>query len=101
MLDSMLTTIDNPYNPFKNYDDWYAFDVQHGYFTCAYLARVAKTSDELSEADNDIAIEDAIDEIEDTGIEVVFGPENIRKGQRIVFADPDGNHIELSYPKID
>jgi len=45
--------------------------------------------------------EDAIDEIEDTGIEVVFGPENIRKGQRIVFADPDGNHIELSYPKID
>jgi len=63
MLDSMLTTIDNPYNPFKDYDDWYAFDVQQGYFTCAYLARVAKTSDELSEADNDIAIEDAIDEI--------------------------------------
>lgn len=45
--------------------------------------------------------EDAIDEIDETGIEVVFGPENIRKGQRIVFADPDGNHIELSYPKID
>lgn len=45
--------------------------------------------------------EDAIDEIEETGIKVVFGPENIRKGQRIVFADPDGNHIELSYPKID
>lgn len=45
--------------------------------------------------------EDAIDEIEETGIVVVSGPENIRKGQRIVFADPDGNHIELSYPKID
>ncbi len=45
--------------------------------------------------------EDAIDELEDAGIEIVFGPENIRKGQRVVFADPDGNHIELSYPKID
>ena len=45
--------------------------------------------------------EDAFDELEDAGIEIVFGPENIRKGQRVVFADPDGNHIELSYPKID
>jgi metallothiol transferase len=45
--------------------------------------------------------EDAFDELEDLGIEIVFGPENIRKGQRVVFADPDGNHIELSYPKID
>ncbi len=45
--------------------------------------------------------EDAFDELEETGIEIVFGPENIRKGQRVVFADPDGNHIELSYPKID
>jgi metallothiol transferase len=45
--------------------------------------------------------EDAFDELEDIGIEIVFGPENIRKGQRVVFADPDGNHIELSYPKID
>lgn len=45
--------------------------------------------------------EDAIDEIEETGIKVISGPENLRKGQRIVFADPDGNHIELAYPKID
>lgn len=45
--------------------------------------------------------EDAIDELEDTGIEIIYGPENIRKGQRVVFTDPDGNHIELSYPKID
>ncbi|MCL2154623.1 MAG: VOC family protein [Leptospirales bacterium] len=45
--------------------------------------------------------DDAMDEIEESGIKVVFGPENIRKGQRVVFADPDGNHIELSYPRID
>jgi len=45
--------------------------------------------------------EDAIDELEESDMEIIFGPENIRKGQRLVFADPDGNHIELSYPKID
>jgi len=45
--------------------------------------------------------DDAIDEIEEMELEVVAGPENIRKGQRVVFADPDGNLIELSYPKID
>ena len=45
--------------------------------------------------------DDAIDEIEETGLKIVLGPENIRKGQRVIFADPDGNHIELSYPSID
>ncbi len=45
--------------------------------------------------------EDAIDELDESGITIIAGPENIRKGKRIVFADPDGNHIELSYPKID
>ncbi len=45
--------------------------------------------------------QDAIDEIGEMELEVVTGPENIRKGERVVFADPDGNLIELSYPKID
>jgi len=45
--------------------------------------------------------DDAIDEIEEIGLKIVFGPENIRKGQRVIFEDPDGNHIELSYPSID
>ena len=29
----MLTTIDNPFNPFTNFDDWYAFDTSKGYNT--------------------------------------------------------------------
>lgn len=59
----MLTTIDNPFDPFTQFDQWKAFDEGMGYNTCAYLARVAKTSDELSEADEELAIEQAIDEI--------------------------------------
>lgn len=60
---SMLTTIDNPYDPFTQYDDWLAYDQQQGYHTCSYLARVTNTSDELSPEDEDLAIEAAIDEI--------------------------------------
>lgn len=59
----MLTTIDNPFNPFTHWDEWKRYDEDKKYFTCEYLARIAKTSDELSEADYDKAIEDAIDEI--------------------------------------
>lgn len=59
----MLTTVDNPYNPFIHYDDWYAFDEAQGYHTCAFLARITKTSEELSETDQDLANELAIEEI--------------------------------------
>lgn len=60
---SMLTTSDNPYDPFDNYDDWYAFDFQMGYHTPEYLARVVITSSELSEEEQKMAIEEAIDSI--------------------------------------
>ena len=63
ITESMLTTIDNPYNPFTQYDDWYAFDIQKGYSTCSYLARITKSSDELSFEEEQMAIEVAIDEI--------------------------------------
>jgi hypothetical protein len=66
--ESMLTTIDNPYNPFTQFDEWYAFDVSKGYYTCAYLARVTKTSDSLSDLDESLAIEAAIDSIIDLNI---------------------------------
>lgn len=59
----MLTTVDNPYDPSTHYSEWYEFDRTAGYNTPSYLARIVKTSDDLSEADQDQAIELAIDEI--------------------------------------
>jgi hypothetical protein len=59
----MLTTIDNPFNPYTQYEEWYAYDQAKGYHTTAFLARIARTSDDLSEADEDLAMESAIDEI--------------------------------------
>lgn len=59
----MLTTVDNPYNPETQWDEWFQFDSSHGYHTPGLLARVTVSSDELSETDQDIARETAIDEI--------------------------------------
>ena len=44
--------------------------------------------------------EDALEELKDNDIAIVYGPENIRNGKTLIFMDPDGNHIELCYPKM-
>lgn len=59
----MLTTFDNPYDPFTQFDEWYSWDVAAGYHTSAFLARIAVVSHEMSEADQELAIQLAIDEI--------------------------------------
>ena len=43
----LLTTIDNPYNPFKDWDSWFAYDQQKGYRTCQILDKFYKTSDTI------------------------------------------------------
>lgn len=59
----MLSTKDNPYNPWTEWDKWLAWDETEGYHSLSLLARVARTSDELSEQLQSQAIEDAIEEI--------------------------------------
>jgi len=59
----MLTTVDNPFNPYIQWDAWLAYDIRLGHGTCEYLARVVHSSDELSEADQEFDIDSAIDEI--------------------------------------
>jgi len=60
---AMLTTTDNPYDPFDNFDEWYNYDTAMGYHTTSYLARITVNSEEISETDQNVAIENAIDEI--------------------------------------
>lgn len=56
-----LTTFDNPYNPFTQFNKWFLFDTEKGYNSCAYLARIARTSEEFTEEENEQEIERAID----------------------------------------
>lgn len=61
--DVMLSTVDNPWSPFTHFDEWREYDESSGYYSLALLGRVVITSDEMSEADQDVAVTDAINEI--------------------------------------
>lgn len=63
MNNCALTTFDNPFNPFENFDEWFAFDIQHGYNTCGKLMRIANIENNMSEVEYNNEIERAIDEI--------------------------------------
>ena len=68
-----LTTFDNPFDPINDFDSWLRFDNDKGYCTCSYLDRIAKTSDSLSDKENEEELERAIDEI------VMYNPDIYKK----------------------
>lgn len=63
MSNVALTTVDNPFDPFEQFDEWFLWDTSHGYNSAAYLARIARVSDQLTDEQNAAEIERAIDEI--------------------------------------
>lgn len=67
-----LTTEDNPWSPYTNMDEWFARDIMLGHSCCDILARVAKTSDSLTEEENNQIIEEAIDEIVANDFENIY-----------------------------
>lgn len=63
--DAMLTTYDNPFNPFEEFEQWFKFDMIHGHDCCGRLARLCGTSvnvlsDEINEDDADKAMDEII-----------------------------------------
>ena len=59
----MLTTFDNPFDPFEQFDSWFLFDIEKGYNSCGRLARIAQTTDDMSPKEIDDETERAIDKI--------------------------------------
>ena len=59
----MLTTVDNPYNPFEQFTLWNLFDKENGYNTCERLARVMNISDDMTQKEEDEEYNRAADEI--------------------------------------
>ena len=78
MTEYAITTVDNPYDPFDNFREWFTYDVLNQHNTCERLARVAHVTELLSEAEYNDEIGKAIDEIIETD------PENkYRKVKRV------------------
>ena len=88
MAAKFITTMDNPYNYFTQFDQWYEYDTTHGYDvigcpynTLNYVARIACTDPDMSDHDYEEAVNAAIDEI--------FRM-NITGNYRIVYEDESG-----------
>lgn len=61
--DFMLTTFDNPFNPFDNFDIWWKMDLVLGHDCCGVLARNSNVSDVASDDVNDRLIDEAMNRI--------------------------------------
>ena len=75
--EAMLTTIDNPYDPFDQFDEWYSYDefrarMENRPTCCAYLARVSMNSDDVSDNEFNQVMDDAIDEIVELDLSGTF-----------------------------
>lgn len=55
-----VTTFDNPYDPFDQFEEWFMFDVEKGYNTCGHLARLTKVADDMSQREESDDIEKCI-----------------------------------------
>ena len=58
---TFLTTVDNPWDPCDQFEQWLNFDISKGYKTCETLDLEARTASELSNSDNKFYVEQAID----------------------------------------
>lgn len=83
MVRCFLTTFDNPYSPYEQFEEWYQYDVDHGYNSSGLLMRLAETSSQFTDNENAYEIEKAIDRI------VAADPQNIYKKLKIEVKDED------------
>lgn len=64
MSKCLLTTIDNPYNPFDDFVNWYLYDeTELKYHTCSYIARLCGDTKDATEEEEEAIIEEAYDKI--------------------------------------
>ena len=62
-----VTTTDNPFDRFTEWDEWYFYDLSKGYSTCERLDRLSNTSSQLSDELNNEELEQAIDQLVEIG----------------------------------
>lgn len=67
-----LTTIDNPFDPLDQFDEWYDFDMLHGYGTCEYLMRIAHPVESMTAEEEAQEMESAVDRILELDFEGIY-----------------------------
>lgn len=68
MANYYITTVDNPYDPSTNFEEWLNYDRIKGYNTCERLASLNKTSERNTEQENNSAILDSMEQMVKTGV---------------------------------
>lgn len=63
MVRCAISTRDNPYDPFDQFEEWFRYDTDKGYNSCGVLARFLYTSDQFTDEENAYETERAIDRI--------------------------------------
>jgi hypothetical protein len=57
----MLTTLDNPFDPFDDFTSWFSYDCEKGHNTSSRLARIANINPEMSQKEIDDEMDRAMD----------------------------------------
>ena len=68
----MLTTFDNPFNPFVDFSSWYMFDCEKGHNTSSRLARIVNIDSEMTQKEIDEERERAMNLIVQYDFEDIF-----------------------------
>ena len=70
-LDVWITTENNPFDPFTQWNHWLSFDTSKGYNTCGKIDKLCPLNDEnLTEYESDQRIRLAIDDLIKIGVAV-------------------------------
>ena len=56
-----ITTLDNPFDPFDQFEEWLLFDSEKGYNTSGVLDRLTNITDDMTEIEERTEIERGID----------------------------------------
>ena len=83
----MLTTVDNPFDPFTQWDEWFAWDAAAGYNTPGLLARIAHQASDLSESDQHLIVQQAIDDCVEVNVLGVL--RKVKRGDVVVASVSD------------
>lgn len=61
--ESWVTTVDNPFDPFVDYDNWQRYDEDKGYYTTSLLCRLLNVSTEYDDEAYQECVDAAVDAI--------------------------------------